>query len=686
MKTIERHAELVREIAAHNYRYYVLDDPQVSDADFDRLMRELRALEADHSELATEDSPTRRVGGEARTGVVQIRRPVRMLSLDNAYTTDELAEFYRRVIEGLKDGDEPRFCVEPKLDGASVEVVYDRGRLSQATTRGDGETGEEITANIRTIRSVPLRIAHVGRLTLRGEIVIYRRDLSALNAERETEGLEPFANPRNAAAGAVRMLDPRTVAQRPLRALFYQAVEGSELHATHHESLDWLQGLGIPTHRRQAVVPWDGVLAAVAKVDGDRAQYPFETDGAVIKVDSYRQQSILGMTSKFPKWAIAYKFAAERARTVLREIQVQVGRTGVVTPVAVLDPVQLAGTTVSRASLHNADFIEALDLRVGDHAVIQKAGEVIPQVVSVDPTERAADAERFRMPATCPSCGTPLVRLPRDAEKPELGLEAATRCPNRRDCPEQVKQRIFYFARRFAMDIDHLGTSLVDQLVRRGIVRDVADLYTLEPKGIAELERMGDKSAENVYASIQRSKERTLDRLLCGLGIPQVGQVAARQLAEEVVTLDRLLALSRDEAHELIDSIRGFGPKMAESVAEFLTDDDQRILLEKLGKLGLGRPQPTLEVAAVGPLKGMSFCVTGVLSRKREDVHADIRAAGGDVDDGVKKTTTYLVAGDKTGKAKLDQAKKYGTKVIEETELDAMLAEARGPAKPRETI
>jgi len=678
VKTKERHAELVRDISAHNYRYYVLDDPEVTDAEFDRLMRDLCALEEANPELATADSPTKRVGGEARTGVVQVKRKTRMLSLDNAYSEEELAEFHRRVEGGLRDGEVPHFCVEPKLDGASIEVVYEGGRLVQASTRGDGETGEEITANVRTIRSVPLHVAHTGRLTLRGEVVIYRRDLDALNAERETEGLEPFSNPRNAAAGAVRMLDPRAVARRPLRALFYQIVEGPQLHATQHESLEWLEKQGLPTHRRQTVVAWEGVWATIEEVDRTRGQYPFETDGAVVKVDSYRQEDMLGMTSKFPKWAIAYKFAAERARTVVRAIDVQVGRTGVMTPVALLDPVELAGTTVSRASLHNADMVEALDLRVGDQVIIQKAGEVIPQVVSVDATARAPEAARFTMPANCPSCGTPIVRDLRDADKPELGLESATRCPNRA-CPAQVKQRIFYFARRFAMDIDHLGTSLVEKLVERAVVRDVADLYTLEAKAIADLERMGDKSAQNVYASIQRSKERTLDRLLCGLGIPQVGQIAARQLAEEVLTLDRLLSLSLEEAREVVDSIRGFGPKMADSVVTFLHDEEQCALMQKLLALGVGRPQPRPEVAAEGPLKGMSFCVTGVLSRKRDDVHADIRAAGGEVHDGVKKHTAYLVSGEKTGKSKLDQAKKYGTKVIGEEALYAMLSTGVAP-------
>jgi DNA ligase (NAD+) len=673
-----RHEQLVREIEAHTYRYYVLDDPVVTDAQFDALMRQLGELEAAHPELATADSPSRRVGGEARSHVAHVKHVVQMLSLDNTYGPDDLAEFHRRVIDGLPDGQTPRFCVEPKLDGASVEVVYEGGRMVEASTRGDGNTGEEITINVRTIRSVPLRISHAGRLTLRGEVVIYRRDLETLNIEREAEGLEPFANPRNAASGAVRMLDPREVARRPLRAVFYQIVEGPELHATQHESLEWMAGLGLPTHRRQAVVEWEGVLGAVEAIDRARPGYPFETDGAVLKVDAYRHQEMLGMTSKFPKWAIAYKFQAERARTRLRAIAVQVGRTGALTPVAQLDPVQLAGTTVSRASLHNADMIGALDVRVGDMAVIEKAGEIIPQVIEVDLAAREGDPPKFEMPSECPACGTRVVRELRDPEKPELGYGAATRCPNR-DCPEQVKQRIFYFARRFAMDIDHLGAALVDQLVERKIVHDVADLYALEESQIVALERMGEKSAQNVHASIERSKERTLDRLLCALGIPQIGQVAARQLAEEFGTLEALFAATPEQVRERVDAIHGFGPKMVESVVAFASDETQRGLMKKLVERGVGRRQPVAKVAAEGPLSGLSFCVTGVLSKKRESVHADIRAAGGDVHDGVKKNTSYLVAGDKTGKSKLDQARKLGTKVVDEAGLYALITGTPSP-------
>jgi DNA ligase (NAD+) len=461
-----------------------------------------------------------------------------------------------------------------------------------------------------------------------------------------------------------------------MRALFYQLVEGPKVAKTQSETLAWLESQSLPTHRREKVVDWDGVWPAIQLIDAARDGYPFDTDGAVIKVDSYRHQDMLGMTSKFPKWAMAYKFAAEKARTKLLDILVQVGRTGTLTPVAVLDPVELAGTTVSRATLHNAGMVETLDVRVGDFVFIQKAGEVIPQVMGVDATARTGRPRKFQMPAECPSCGTPVVRELKDADKPELGLGAATRCPNRA-CPEQVKQRIFYFARRFAMDVDHLGEALVEQLVDRGIVKDVADLYALTTETVASLERMGEKSAQNVVASIQRSKERTLDRLLCGLGIPQVGQVAAKQLAEEAGTLERMLAWTQEEAREHVDAIRGFGPKMVDSVVEFLTDPEQLALMRKLVELGVGRAQPMAEVAAEGPLKGSSFCVTGVLSKKREDVHADIRAAGGEVHDSVKKNTTYLVAGDKTGKSKLDQAKKFGTKVLTEAALYELVGAAR---------
>jgi DNA ligase (NAD+) len=670
------HARLVRELEAHEYRYYVLDDPVVSDAEFDQLMLALRALEKAHPELVTPGSPTQRVGGEVRPSITKIRREHRMFSLDNAYSAADMLDFQRRVTDGLRDGDTPTFCIEPKLDGASIEVIYEGGLLTQATTRGDGAEGEEITPNVRTIRGVPSRIAHDGKLTLRGEVLIFRKDLATLNAEREAAGLEVFANPRNAAAGAVRMMDPREVAKRPLRAIFYQAVEGPKTKPTHSETLAWLAELGLPTHRRHVVTPWEGVMDAIAAIDGVRADYPFETDGAVVKVDSFRHQDILGATTKFPKWAIAYKFPAERAITTVRSITVQVGRTGALTPVANMDPVELGGTTVSRASLHNADQIRELDVRVGDRVSIQKAGEIIPQVLAVEARSRPAGTEPFEMPKECPVCGTRVVSRVREEGKPEL--EATVRCPNRQ-CPAQVQGRILYFASRPAMGIDHLGESLVDQLVTRGLVKDVADLYDLTAEQLGGLERMGKKSAQNVIASIQASRERTLDRLVGGLGIPQIGQVAGRQVAQAAGTLAALLAWTDEEVREHIGGIHGFGAKMVECVALFLKDDAERAVLGKLLEREVGRPQPREAVATEGPLLGKSFCVTGVLTRKREDVHTLLRAAGATIHDSVKKDTSYLVAGEKTGKTKLDQAKKYGAKVITEEEMDTL---AQGEALP----
>lgn len=669
----DRHATLVKELTAHEYRYYVLDDPAVTDAEFDALMNRLRALEAEHPELVTADSPTQRVGGQARPHVTKIKREHRMFSLDNAYSPADMAEFHRRVIDGLRDGDVPIFTIEPKLDGASIEVVYDKGRMVQATTRGDGAEGEEISPNVRTIRGVPQRIPFEGKLTLRGEVVIYRKDLEKMNAERSAAGLETFANPRNAAAGAVRMMDPREVAKRPLRVIFYQAVEAPSIKPTHGETLAWLAGLGLPTHRREKVTPWEGVMDAIAAIDRARVDYPFETDGAVVKVDSFRQQDVLGATSKFPKWAIAYKFPAERAITTVLKIDVQVGRTGALTPVAHMDPVELGGTVVSRASLHNADQIRELDVRVGDKVAIQKAGEIIPQVVSVESRSRPEGTAPFEMPKECPICGTKVVSRLREEGKPELGAEATVRCPNR-SCPAQVQGRILYFASRPAMAIDHLGESLVDQLVSKGLVKDIADLYDLTTAQVESLDRMGKKSAQNVVNAIQASRERTLDRLVGGLGIPQIGQVAGKQLAQVAGTLATLFAWSEEEAREKVGAIHGFGEKMVDSVVEFLRDPQERAVLEKLLARDVGREQPAEVVATEGPLVGKSFCVTGVLTRKREDVHTLLRNAGATVHDSVKKDTTYLVAGDKTGKTKLDQAKKYGARVLTEEEMDRLLA------------
>jgi len=660
-----RHAELVEQIRTHDYRYHVLDDATISDHEYDALYAELKRLEAEHPALMTADSPTQRVGASPRGELGTVKHVVPMMSLDNTYDADEVAEFVRRVRDGLPADRQPSFCVEPKLDGASIEVLYRGGRLVGGSTRGDGIEGEEITPNLRTMRSLPLRIAYDGPITLRAEVVIYRRDLDRINEGRAALGEAPFANPRNAASGSLRMLDPRVVAERRLRAVVWQVIEGPELAKTHADALARLAELGLPTHKKERVATTlEELLAAIAEIDAERRTFPYETDGAVVKVNDFQQQAILGATAKFPRWAIAYKFGAEQAFTRLLAIDIGVGRTGTLTPIALLEPVQLAGTTVSRASLHNEQIVGQLDVRIGDRVSIQKAGEIIPQVMSVDVSARTGDEVPYVMPKECPICGTPVERVEG---------EVAVRCPNRL-CPEQVKGAIFHFSRRFSMDIDGLGESLITQLVATELVRDVADLYALTAEKLEALERMGKKSAENVIISIEGSKARTFDRLLTGLGIDHVGQVAARQLAEAVGSLENLLALPDEELAARLGGISGFGPKLSESVQAYVKDPIGRALLERLREYGVSRPQPRVEAATTGALLGLSFCVTGVLSRRREDVHADIRAAGGEIHDKVKTGTTYLVAGEKVGKSKLDSAKKHGTKVISETDLGELLA------------
>jgi len=664
-KAAQRHQKLVTELRTADYRYYVLDDPELTDRDYDALFTELKALEAAHPELVTPDSPTQRVGDRPRADLASVAHAVPMMSLDNTYSRADLEEFVRRVRDGLPDTATPRFCVEPKLDGASVELLYRGGQFLEGSTRGDGKTGELITQNLRTIRSVPTRIQYEEPLTLRAEVVIFRRDLEAINEERAARGEARFANPRNAASGSLRMLDPRIVAERRLRAFVWQVVEVEELGGSHSAALDRLADLGLPTHRNHTECgSLEEIWDAISKIEQKRTDYPYEIDGAVIKVDSRAHQDILGATAKFPRWAIAYKFGAERAYTKLIDIKVQVGRTGTLTPVAQLVPVALAGTTVSRASLHNEQVIENLDVRIGDLVGIEKAGEIIPQVVHVDTSARTGDERRFVMPAECPACGAAVERVPD---------EVAVRCPNPR-CPDKVEGAVLHYTRRFAMDIDHLGESLIHQLVENELVKDVADLYQLTHEQVLSLERMGKKSAQNVIDSIQGSKARPLSRLLTGLGIEHVGQVAATQLGQAAVSLPKLLELDSTGVGELLGNISGFGPKLTESVQAYLANEVSRALLERLLEQGVSTPEPLPERSAEGPLVGLSFCVTGVLTKKREDVHAAIRSAGGEVHDKVKKGTSYLVVGEKVGKAKLDAATKRGAKLLSESELEAMIA------------
>jgi len=666
MDVRKRHAQLCAEVAEHDHSYYVLDAPTLSDRDYDRLMEELRKLEADHAGLVHAGSPTQRVGEVPREGVVKAAHEHAMFSLDNTYDEDELREFDRRVRDGLPSDASFSYVAEPKLDGASLEVVYEDGALSLGISRGDGRVGEDVTANVRTMRSVPLSVPETRKLTLRGEVVIWRAELEAVNRERVARGEEPFANPRNAAAGSLRLLDAREAAARPLRVYFYDVVE--RYAQSHAEVLQRIAELGLPTHgQHDACEDIDAVLKYIATFDERRSKLPYETDGVVLKVDTLSQRDVLGSTARFPRWAIAYKFAAERAYTRVLSIESDVGRTGALTPVANLEPVQLSGTTVSRASLHNIDNIADKDVRVGDTVGVEKAGEIIPQVLEVDLSKRSKGALRWEPPTHCPICNT---AAHRDED------EAALRCGNAA-CPGRVKAGLFYFTRRGAMNIDHLGKALVEQLVDQGLLADAADIFLLSDRRdeVRALERMGDKSVDNLLSSVDAARTgRTLENLLVGLGIPLVGGVAARLIAERYGDLRTLLDTPAETLVETLADIHGIGPKMAQSVADHFADAHGRAVAEKLLAAGVVAVQAAPEpLATDGSLSGESLCVTGVLSRARKDIHADIRAAGGEVHDRVKKGTTYLVAGDKVGKSKLTAANKHDTKVISEEDLAKLI-------------
>jgi DNA ligase (NAD+) len=665
MTPAERHAQLCREIARHDHLYFVRDAAEISDRDYDALFSELKELERQHPELVHPGSPTQRVGERVREGVVKVEHEFAMFSLDNTYGEDDLREFDRRVRDGLR-GEPFAYVAEPKLDGASLEVVFDGGALVLGATRGDGRVGEDVTANVRTIRSLPLSIADRRRLTLRGEVVIFRRDLDAINERRVAAGEEPFANPRNAAAGWLRLLDARESAARPLRLFLYELVERH--YGTHGEALDAISALGLPAHKRHALCQdLDAVLRYIHEFDAQRRSLPYETDGVVVKVDGLPQRDRLGTTSRFPRWAIAFKYEAERAFTIVREIQVDLGRTGALTPVAVLDPVRLSGTVVARASLHNVDYVAEKDVRIGDTVSIEKAGEIIPQVISVELEKRPADAVPWSPPVACPACGSAVARA---------ADEVALRCPNPR-CTGRIKAGIFYFTRRSAMNVDRLGRALVEQLVDAGLLADAADIFALPARRaqLLELERMAEKSVDNVIEGIEQARTgRTLVQLLTGLGIPLVGGVAARLIAERYRNLPELLAREPAQVEAELANIRGIGPKIAESVARFLADAESRRTLGKLLELGVQLAEPERRAAAVtGPLSGAAFCVTGTLSKPREQIHAAIQAAGGEVHERVGKGTTYLVAGDKVGKTKLAAAEKRGAKVISEDELTRLL-------------
>ena len=632
----------------------MLDAPEIGDAEYDALMRRLRELEEQHPESASPDSPTQRVGGKPREGFVKVSHSSAMLSLDNALNEAELREFDRRVRELLR-GAEYRYVVELKLDGLSMAARYEDSRFVQAVTRGDGTVGEDVTENARTIRSLPLRVnGRTATFEVRGETVMNRRAFERLNAERDEKGLSRFANPRNAAAGSLRVLEPTITASRQLDYYsYFLMADGRPALPSHWQSLEELVRLGFKVNpHRRLCRDVEEVLAFCAAWEAKREDLPYEIDGAVVKVDSVEQQRALGFTAKAPRWAIAYKYPARQAITTVENIEVQVGRTGALTPVAHLKPVEVSGVTVSRATLHNEDEIERLGLQIGDEVVIERSGDVIPKVVRVH--SQGSYRRPFRIPQKCPVCGGKVVR--------EEG-EAASRCINV-DCSARLKESLLHFAARGVMNIDGMGEALVDQLVDRGLVHSVADIYSLTLDQLVGLERMGAKSAGNVLRNIENSKQNPLPRVLTALGIRFVGERTALFLAEAFGTMEAIAAASVED----LQYAEEVGPRVAESIYQFFREPRNRELVEHLRAAGLQFGYVSTRPKS-GPLAGLTFVLTGTLpTLSREDASRLIEAAGGKVTGSVSKKTSYVVAGEDAG-SKLQKAQQLGLRIIDEAGL-----------------
>ncbi|HWU85659.1 MAG TPA: NAD-dependent DNA ligase LigA [Kofleriaceae bacterium] len=661
--------KLVDEMTEHDRRYYVDANPTISDYEYDQLNRRLREIEAAFPGWVVPWSPSQRAGHAPVSEFPKVVRPVAMLSLDNTYGEDDLRAFYDRVVKGL-DGDVPACSVEPKIDGFGIELVYKRGLLALAATRGDGRTGEDVTPNAKLVKGVALRLREEVDIVVRGEIYMTKAEFAAINEERVQRGEEPFKNPRNTAAGSIKQLDPAEVAKRPMRTILYEVVEGERYASGHLASLELIRRLGLPVSPHNARAQgWDELIACVHSWQDRRDELPYELDGLVIKVDDFAARAALGTTAKFPRWAIAYKFPARQVTTILLDLEVNVGRMGTVTPVAVLAPVEVSGTTVSRASVHNWDQVARLGLAKGCRVLLEKAGEIIPQILSV--TEPGTGAP-IGPPVECPSCHHPLER--------GEGRVALV-CPNRIGCPAQQLAAIEFFASRDQMNIDGLGEKVVAQLALAGLVHDVADLFVLEAARVEQLERFAKQSAANLVASIEKAKQgATFARLLSALGIPNVGGVIARPIAERYGTLSALRAAAAAKAPEAfveeLCEIDGVGETIAVNVDRFLRDPNAAAVLDKLAARGIDPRQPIVATSD-GPLSGMTVVVTGTLSAPRSEVQKRIEAAGGKVAGSVSKKTAYLVAGADTGQAKLEAAQKHGVKVIGEEELDKLLG---GPA------
>lgn len=668
-----RHAELAEEIRGHDDAYYVRAQPTISDQEYDRLYRELLDLERAYPDLVTSESPSQRVGGAPVTEFKPVRHLAPMRSLDNTYSQEEVREFVARL-NRLLPGEKLEWMVEPKVDGVAMNLRYEDGKFVLGATRGDGTSGDDISANLRTIRSIPLRLKGKNIppvLEVRGEVYLTKAGFKKLNAERVAQGEETFANARNAAAGSLKQLDPRVAAKRPLDIVIYGVgypdTAENRLFETHDEALKWLKAAGFKTPEKMwHCADVEELLKAIDDLDKIRRDFVYETDGAVIKLNSAAQRERAGFTSKAPRWAMAYKYAAEQAETKLRDITIQVGRTGKLTPVAELEPVFLCGSTIARATLHNEDELRRKDIRIGDTVTIEKAGEVIPAVVGVVLTKRNGNERVFNFPTKCPECGAAVIKT-----QAASGAGTDWRCPNP-ECPAQVSGRLTHWCARGAMDIEGGGEALIAQVVRERGVRDVGDLYSLTLEQLSSLERMGEKSAQNFLDGIDASKKRELWRLIFGLGILHVGSGVAKSLARNYESLDALSKASLEQLTETED----IGEVIAKSVVDWFGDKRNQELIERLRAAGLNFTSDSYKAkAAPGPLTGKTFVLTGTLpTLKREEAAAKIEAAGGKVAGSVSKKTHYVVAGEEAG-SKLEKARQLGVPVLNEAEFLKLLSQ-----------
>ncbi len=670
-KKVRQQIESLREqIRHHNYRYHVLDDPEIPDVEYDRLLRSLQELEQQYPETITPESPTQRVGDSPVSAFGTVRHRLPMLSLDNAFSEDELRDFHRRVCERLEreDGaDKMPYAAEPKLDGAAVSLLYEGGRFVRGATRGDGTTGEDITHNVRTIEAMPLKLRGDGFpdvLEVRGEVYMPKAGFEAFNERARKAGEKAFVNPRNAAAGSLRQLDPRLTAQRPLDLFVYSVgvVDGGAMPDHHNEVLDCLQEWGFKTcPERELVYGVDGCLAYYKRIGAMRDRLPYEIDGVVYKVNSLADQRELGFVSRAPRWALAHKYPAQEELTQVQGIEFQVGRTGALTPVARLEPVFVGGVTVSNATLHNIDELHRKDVRVGDTVIVRRAGDVIPEVVSVIKERRPKRTRRVKLPENCPVCGSAVSR--------EEG-EAVARCSGGLYCAAQRVESLKHFVSRRAMDIDGLGAKLIEQLVAIDRIHTPADLYTLERDELAALERMGEKSADNLVAAIDRSRRTTLGRFLFALGIREVGEATAASLAAHYGRLPAIMAATEEELQQVED----VGPVVAARIRAFFDEEHNRDVIAKLLEAGVGWAESEPQNAVgEGPLTGKTFVLTGSLaSMTREEAKRRIQALGGKVTGSVSGKTDFIVAGDTPG-SKLEKARKLDVDVLDEDQLESIL-------------